>query len=374
MLRRRFQRRCHRNRCLPALPAERQHADEAHTPAGQSPGFIKNKMGGLGERFQCMAPRNQYPAPRQTSASRNQRGRCRQRQRAGARHHQQGNGHPDHAILIDKPPGDGTHRNHHQQCKHEFARDPVRHRCEPGLFFQRAVHQPHNPGNLGMLTRQLHARDQRAFAVHRPGNDTVSRFSGKGCGFSGQQRFIDGAKAFNHNAIARHRSARPDLHDITGPQRGSGHLLAHAEVGKPRQTLGDSRNQPCQPILFARRIGACVQLQIARTQQQEYKHANRVVVDRTAAVEGRPHAGSECRQDAGANRHVHVQCSRAQPAPCTAIKWIGGPGHHRQRQNETCKLHQSFDIGGHFPVRNIDGKRDHHHLHHAERSDKQTPQ
>jgi hypothetical protein len=177
-------------------------------------------------------------------------------------------------------------------------------------------------------------------------------------------------------AIGRKGLPRMHPHHIAHHQSPRRNRLKTAVRLAPLADLGQSVHQAVE-----RASGAvpCLEFQIAASQQEKYKHRQRVEPDLTAprprGIKHHRRTHQKAHQNTDGNRRVHAHPSVFEVIPCAFEERAGSKEHHRQTEQPTRPTQQLVDVGRNFTgLGHIRRQGVHHHLHGTKTRHKQAPQ
>jgi hypothetical protein len=299
------------------------------------------------ERLERGAARKQHAAREQRAARAREHDRRRQgeRARAGDDQHR----HRDPGVAPVEPCRGGDQHDH----PGEMPRDALRGIDQARLAGCAALGQTRDRRGARIRAGAGYAHGQRLLEVDRAADQLVARALRHRTRLAGEQRLVCSGDAFEHHAVGGNALAG---RDANGFSSGENFFLLHAQQRIER------------PGRAALRLG----VQVARAEQQEGEHADRVEVDLALPRQRRPGAGGEAEAQAERDRRVEADALRTELAPGAGEERRAGEKQHRKRDEQARPAHQARRLGADFV--HVGRERIHHHLHRAERSDEEAPE
>ena len=243
----------------------------------------------------------------------------------------------------DRPGGEGEQRDRDHR-RHELAGDLVGQPLDRRAAALRLGDQLHDLRQHGVAPDLARLDDERAGLVHGAADDVGADLLGDRHRLARDHRLVDGAAAFDDDAVDRHLLARAHPQAVADLDGVELDLLLGCRRPDAPGRLGREVEQRADGAAGAL---AGPQLEHLAEQDQHGDHGRRLEIDRDRAVVaaegGREDAGREGRDDAvdpgdaGAHgdQREHVEVARDERLPAAHEERPAGPQHDRRGQQPT---------------------------------------
>ena len=240
---------------------------------GQRAGLVEYDGFGGAEGLQVVRPLHQNAEARGAADAAEERQRHGDDQRAGARHHEEGESaqHPVRPLAAEQQRRhDGEHGGHAHNDGGVHAGEPRDEVLGAGLLLGGVFHQLQDAAHGGVLEGLGGAHDEFARQVHAAGDDLVARARCAGHRLAGKRRGVDLAFAGQHRAVERDALAGHDDELVVGGELEGIDLLQLAlfhDVGVLRRDV----HHVCDGL--ARLVNRITLEQFAHLEEQHHGRA-----------------------------------------------------------------------------------------------------
>ena len=351
---------------------DRQDLDHARPAFGQCAGLVQHQRIDLLEPFERLGRADQHAGPGTLPDTHHDGHRGRQAERAGT-------GDDQHRDRGDQRIGKRRGRSPECPCRECQQRhgdhrghEPAGHRVgEPLDGCTRALRLGHHGDDAGEHRRGPHAlgaEDEGAGAVDGAADHPVARLLRQRHQLAGHHQLVDGALAFENQAIHRHRFAGPYAQAITRMDGIERDLFIVATSG---DAAGGARRQVQQRANGVPGLLARPEFQHLTQQDQDGDHRRGLEIHRDPgfrAEADREQAGSDRGDDAvgpgrtgpHGDQREHVEAAAKQQVPAALEERQAGPQHHRCRKNHLQPVGVEAEMRKHIQRDNRHGERGAH--------------
>ena len=323
-----FHRRRDREQSLFGNTDSRSNRHDFGPTGGECAGFVEEQVGQCRGGLERLARFEQDTEFGRATGSRDEGGRCRQPQGAGAGddQHTHGAGNRTRPAEVFRGEPQPSEKRGDGNCQHrrdEPGRDRIGqrgHGCPAALSF------PHEPGNVGQtcgLADRLHPKPKGPGLIECAARDEIANPLDDGPGLAREHRFIDGRFALGHPAIHGDTLARAHEEQVVDQHLldRDGLNLGLSRGSRRGHEVGDCRTQRQEARQGGCRSDPGSHFQPAPHKDECHDHRGAFVVDRkvsTAKIggkrvrkHGRGQTETERREHSYRDQDVHV--GRATP-------------------------------------------------------------
>ena len=197
--------------------------------------LVEEERAAASERLQRVRTLDENPPPRRAAnrhGERERRGHC---QRAGAGHHEQGDGVIDGHKGIAPPPDAGGHNGQHQDNGNEVARNPIGEQHDRRPLTGTLLDIAEQAAEAARDASFLHTHAEWRRKIGRAGIDLLALGHRHGARLAGQQREVERRTPALHHAVGGEGVAGPHV-ELHSRQHGlARHLTHHSALHHPRR-------------------------------------------------------------------------------------------------------------------------------------------
>ena len=306
---------------------QHRHADR------QGTGFIEHHRGDRVRHLQRLGVLDQDAVACRHAGAGHDRRRRGKAQGARAGNHQYGHGVDNRRFQVaaGNPPAQQRHQRQHQHHRHEDGTDLVHQMLDRRLGRLRVFHQPDNARQGGLQPHGTGTHQQHAGAVHGAARHLLARVLAHGQALAGDQRFIDIARAFEHDAINRYAGAGAHHDQIAQQHLGHRNIVLLAVAAYPGRLGAQHLQRPDGRSGLA--LGARFE-PLAQQDQGDDDGRGLEIQVRHAAVAGQQQVHAQAISGAGAegDQQVHIAGASPHRFPAGPVKAPAEQELHRRCQ------------------------------------------